>query len=104
MSFTRLPFTSLPWTVGAHPLEQKKIVAGHPVGLLEFAPGFEDPNWCTRGHIIYVLEGVLELGLDGDSAELVRAGDGCVLARGTRHRARNPGDLPVRLVIVSADD
>ena len=47
-------------------------VAGHPVGLLEFAPGFEDPNWCTRGHIIYVLEGVLELGLDGDSAELVR--------------------------------
>jgi len=104
MSFTRLPFTSLPWAVGAHPLEKKKLVPGHSVGLLEFEPDFEDPNWCTRGHIIYVLDGTLELGLDGGAAEQVQAGDGCVLARGTPHRARNPGDRPVRLVIVSADD
>jgi len=104
MSFTRLPFTSLPWSVGGHPLERKKLVEGHPVGLLEFAPGFEDPNWCPRGHVIYVLEGALALELTDGSSEQVHAGNGCVLALGTRHRASNRGDLPVRLFIVSTDE
>lgn len=45
MPFARLPFTSLVWTPGAHPLERKKLIDGCPV-LLEFGPGFEDPNWC----------------------------------------------------------
>ena len=103
MPFTRLPFRSLGWTAGAHPLEQKKLVAGHAVVLLEFAPGFEDPNWCERGHVIYVLDGALELAL-ADRTELLRAGDGCVLNRTTRHRAKNPGSTPVRLFVVTLDE
>jgi len=73
MPFTHLPFVSLDWTAGAHPLETKKLVEGQPVVLLEFAPGFEDPNWCERGHIIYVLDGVLDLVLD-DRTERIAAG------------------------------
>jgi len=103
MSFTRLPFTSLGWTPGVHPLEKKQVVEGHPVALLEFAPGFQDPNWCVRGPIIYVLDGALELVLDGGTEQL-GAGDGCVLERNTRHRAKNPGSAPVRLFVVSSDD
>jgi quercetin dioxygenase-like cupin family protein len=103
MSFTRLPFTALGWTAGGHPLEKKKIVEGRPVVLLEFAPGFEDPNWCERGHVIYVLEGGFELLLD-DRTERLQAGDGCVVDRKMRHRARNPGSVPVRLLVVSSDD
>ncbi len=102
MSFTRLPFTSLGWSPGAHPLERKKIVGGRPIALLEFAPGFEDPNWCERGHVIYVLEGVLDLALD-DRTEHLQAGDGCVLEPETRHRAKNSGCVPVRLFVVSAE-
>lgn len=100
MPFTRLPFPSLDWLPGAHPLERKKLVADQSVALLEFAPGFEDPNWCTRGHIIYVLEGMLDLDLDGGT-ESLRAGEACVLAPGTRHRARNPTDVAVRLLVIS---
>ncbi len=103
MSFTRLAFTTLAWTTGAHPLEKKKVAVGHPVGLLEFAPGFEDPNWCVRGHVIYVLDGALELIFD-DHSEHLAAGDGCVLERGTRHRAKSPGTVPVQLFVVSSDD
>ncbi|MFI5396425.1 MAG: cupin domain-containing protein [Candidatus Binatia bacterium] len=102
MPFTHLPFASLGWTAGTHPLERKKLVDGRPAVLLEFAPGFEDPNWCERGHIIYVLEGVLDLVLD-DRTERLEAGDGCVLDPNTRHRARNPGSVSVRLFVVSAD-
>ncbi len=100
MSFARLPFTALGWTAGAHPLERKKLVEGHPALVLEFAPGFEDPNWCESGHVIYVLDGTLELVLD-DRVERLGAGDGCVLERHTRHRARNAGRVPVQLFVVS---
>jgi quercetin dioxygenase-like cupin family protein len=103
MSLTLLPFASLGWTAGPHPLEQKKLVGGRPVVLLEFAPGFEDPNWCERGHVIYVIDGTLDLVAD-DRIERLHAGDGCVLDRRTRHRALNPGPVPVRLFVVSTDD
>lgn len=101
MPFTHLPFTSLSWTAGAHALEKKKVVEDHPVALLEFAPGFEDPDWCIRGHIIYVIEGTLELALD-ERTEQLKVGDGCVLERGTRHRAKNPAGGAVRLLVVSS--
>jgi len=102
MPFTRLPFTSLVWTSGAHPLERKKLIDGCPAVLLEFGPGFEDPNWCEHGHVIYVLEGTLELVLDSGT-EQIRAGDGCVLDPNTPHRAKNPGTVPVRLFVATLD-
>ena len=98
--FTALPFTSVEWTAGGHPLERKKLVGSQPAVLLEFAPDFEDPNWCERAHVVYVLEGTLEFILD-DSTVRVPAGCGCVLDRGTRHRAKNAADMPVRLFVVS---
>jgi quercetin dioxygenase-like cupin family protein len=102
VSFTRLPFASLGWVPGAHPLEKKKVGPGQPVALLEFASGFEDPNWCERGHVIYVLEGVLDLVLD-DRTEQLQAGDACVVERNTRHRAQNRGHAPVRLFVVTSE-
>jgi quercetin dioxygenase-like cupin family protein len=101
MSFTYLPFPSLDWTAGAHPLEKKKFIQGQTAVLLELAPGFEDPNWCERGHVIYVLDGALDLVLD-DRTERLQAGNGCVLDGKTRHRAKNPADIPVRLFVVSS--
>jgi len=57
----------------------------------------------VRGHVIYVIEGALELALD-DRAEHLDSGDGCVLERGTRHRAKNSGGVPVQLFVVSSDN
>ena len=101
MSVTTLPFASLGWKAGAHPLERKKQIDGQPAVLLQFEPGFEDPNWCEHGHVIHVLTGTFELVTEGRTAKL-DAGDACVVERGTRHRARNGGDVPVRLFVVSS--
>jgi quercetin dioxygenase-like cupin family protein len=103
MTFTRLPFSSIDWAAGSHPLEKKKSFADDPIVMLEFAPGFADPNWCERGHIIHVLSGTLELVLQ-DRTERVEAGDACVVAPGTEHCAANPGGEPVRLFVVSFAD
>jgi quercetin dioxygenase-like cupin family protein len=100
MSYAAIRFPSVPWASGAHPLERKKSDPEHPVTLLEFAPGFGDPNWCARGHTGYVLEGSLSLEFE-DRVEPIGTGEGFVIDPGTRHRASNPGAVPVRLFIVS---
>ncbi len=102
MAFIALPFTRLGWSPGGHPLERKKRVGDHPAVLLEFAPGFEDPHWCARGHMILVLEGSLDLVLT-ERTERIHAGDGCVLDPQTPHRAKNTGTRTVRLFVLSTD-
>ena len=100
MSCTHFEFASAPFVPGGHPLEQKKLCADRPVGMLRFEPGFADPNWCERAHVIYVLSGTLELELR-DRTQRVTAGNGCWLDAGTPHRASNPGSEPAAMVIVS---
>jgi hypothetical protein len=100
VSYTPIAFANAPFEPGGHPLEQKKVCAERPAVLLRFEPGFADPNWCERAHVIYVLSGTLELELR-DGTRRVAAGDGCWLDHGTAHRARNPGSEPVELFIVS---
>jgi mannose-6-phosphate isomerase-like protein (cupin superfamily) len=100
MGLTRIAFPSLPWQPGAHPLEKKKTAAARPVTLLEFAPGFADPNWCERAHVFLILAGTLELELRDGPARLATGECGIVDA-GTPHRARNPGDVPCVLFAVS---
>lgn len=98
---TRVPFPSLDWSPGPHPLERKKGPVGNVV-LLEFAPAFEDPTWCPRGHVIYVVSGELELQLR-DGCARAAAGEALLVQKGTEHRARNPGRLPVILLVISGD-
>ena len=68
--------------------------------LIEFAPGFEDPNVCTRSHVIYVVSGELSLAL-AEREQRVAAGEACWLDAGTEHRARNAGSVPVVAFIAS---
>jgi quercetin dioxygenase-like cupin family protein len=100
VAYTNVAFPDLPWTAGNHPLEKKQQGAGRPLAMLEFAPGFSDPNWCERSHVILVLRGALELELR-DGVRRVGTGEACVIDRGTAHRARNPGAEPVVAFIVS---
>src|SRR5690242_3879212 len=88
------------WTAGGHPLERKKTASDKPVVMLEFAPGFADPNWCERSHVIFVLDGTLEIELE-DHSERFASGECCFLDQGTRHRARNPAEQPVHAFVLS---
>jgi len=103
MAFTRVPFGSMSWEPGGHRLEKKKTLLGRGVGLLEFAPGFADPHWCERSHVMFVVEGALELEFDEGMATL-SAGQCGVLDRGTRHRAKNVGEEKAVVFVVSDID
>jgi quercetin dioxygenase-like cupin family protein len=85
MGFVHAEFDALAWCDGAHPLESKKVA---PAGLtlLKFEPGFADPNWCARSHVLFVTQGVLNVELS-DKNVAVSAGQAIWLPAGTRHRA-----------------
>jgi len=90
----------LPWTQGGHPLERKKVGGPPSLALLEFQPGFADPDWCRRAHIVYVISGVLTFELETGLVQIAE-GEGGVIDAGTPHRAQNHGDETVVAFIAS---
>jgi len=97
----RIAFGSLSWESLAPAARQKVFRHGDSsLRLVEFDREFVEPDWCTRGHIGYVLEGELDVDFDGAVIRYV-AGDGVFIPAGIdhRHKAKVVSDV-VRLVLV----
>lgn len=69
MRIQQVPFTVTDWsaiTASEHPGEQgtaywRTFEAGNiRVRIVEYSPGYLADHWCSRGHVLYVLEGELE--------------------------------------------
>lgn len=62
---------------------------------VDFAPGASFPAHRHPGEeIIYVLEGTLEYGVEGQPPVVLRPGDVLFVPAGVFHTARNVGDTP----------
>jgi hypothetical protein len=120
MTGYKVDWEQLPWE---HPADgvRHKIYreGGRRLRLVEFGKGFVETDWCTRGHIGYVLEGELELefrdpctaglqacppnrGAPGPQTRVrFSAGDGVFIPAGQEHghKATVLSDV-VRLVLV----
>jgi quercetin dioxygenase-like cupin family protein len=73
---------------------------GKQIRLVELTAEFVEPEWCERGHIGLVLEGVLEVDFGGDLVAY-EAGEGLFIPSGSEggHKARSLTPT-VRLVLV----
>ena len=67
----------------------KEIFIGNKhVELVEYEENASHPDWCTVGHVGFVLEG--EIMYELEKGELrVQKGKGFFLPSGTRHRGHN---------------
>jgi quercetin dioxygenase-like cupin family protein len=92
-----------PWVDRGRARLKELSAHGKRLRLVEFLPGFSDPNWCAKGHVLYVLEGVIESEYE-DHISTRRAGEAYVLPPGMKHRSRNPFTAPARLLIVDEGD
>ena len=87
----RLAFSGLEWaaiTPGArHKVFER---AGKRMRLVEFSRDFVEVEWCRKGHVGVVLQGLLALDLDGRS-ERFNPGDGLFIPAGEpgKHKARS---------------
>lgn len=70
------------------------------MAMLRFEPGFSDPNWCERSHVLFVTHGELAVELEEQTVTL-GAGQALWLAPGTRHRVAVVGGQAALLLAVS---
>ena len=72
MNIRDLPFTFTDWSqVSAAEYEGETGTSywwtfeqgGLRVRIVEYSPGFRSDHWCSRGHVLFVLEGQLQIQL-----------------------------------------
>jgi hypothetical protein len=97
----KVDFASLPWEQCATGVRHKaREHDASRLRLAEFTKDFVEPDWCTKGHIGYVLKGRMELDFHG-KVVVFGPGDGLLIPPGTEHghKARVLTDS-VRVVLV----
>ena len=86
-----IDFEDIAWESPAPGVRYKAYMrGGHKVRLVEFSEGFSEANWCTNGHIGYVLEGRFSIDFNGTVIP-VKAGDGIFIPEGAenKHKAQS---------------
>ena len=101
MENPRVDLMAAGWHVTAPGARQKVVEhCGKRLRLLELAENFVELEWCSRGHAGYVLEGAMEVAVEGGPTVRFGPGDALVLRAGTdKHKARSLGPR-VRLFLV----
>jgi ethanolamine utilization protein EutQ (cupin superfamily) len=85
-----LDFKNLAWERPAPGLRYKACVRDNQrIRLVEFSEGFFEENWCTNGHIGYVLEGSISIDFNGN-VRAFSAGDGIFIPEGeqSKHKGK----------------
>jgi quercetin dioxygenase-like cupin family protein len=86
MEKCKIDFESMSWKT---PVVGVKFKAheqnGRKLRLAEFTKEFVEPDWCTKGHIGYVLEGQIEIDFDGKKV-IFYAGNGIFIPAGEKHK------------------
>ena len=67
--------------------------------VVEYAKDFVAPEWCTDGHIGYVLEGELDIDFAGRVVHFA-AGDGLFIPEGEAHRHKPTAVTDVARVVL----
>jgi len=65
MEHYKIDFKSMAWETPARGARFKAFEqGGRKLRLVEFSKEFVEPDWCTKGHIGYILEGQIEIDFD----------------------------------------
>jgi quercetin dioxygenase-like cupin family protein len=76
---------------------------GRKLRLVEFYKDFVESDWCTKGHIGYILEGQMEIDFNG-SVIVFGTGDGVFIPAGQvhKHKARVLSDKVKAIIVEDA--
>ncbi len=98
-----IDFPAAEWEVWEKPgaVGRVKIayVGGKRLRLLELPPGFNEENWCLRGHIGYVLRGEFVIHFQNRTVRC-KPGMGFVIPDGDPHRSQGMEGEPTVVFVV----
>lgn len=82
----KVDFKTTPWETPAVGVRFKAYEqGGRKLRLAEFTKEFVEADWCTKGHIGYILEGQMEIDIDGNIIPF-GSGDGLFIPVGKKHK------------------
>jgi quercetin dioxygenase-like cupin family protein len=82
----KINFESMEWQSPAAGVRFKAYEqGGRKLRLVEFSKEFVEQDWCTKGHIGYVLEGRMETDFDG-KVIVFGPGNGVFIPAGEKHK------------------
>jgi ethanolamine utilization protein EutQ (cupin superfamily) len=90
MDKCKVDFEFLPWQSPMNGIRFKAYQnEGQRLRVVEFTREFIEPDWCTKRHIGYVLEGQMDIDFSGDVVRF-KAGDGLFIPAGQayKHKAK----------------
>jgi ethanolamine utilization protein EutQ (cupin superfamily) len=86
MEQCKIDFESIPWEIPAEGVRFKAYKQnGKQVRLVEFTDKFIENDWCKKGHIVYILEGQLEVNFNGNKV-VFNTGDGLFIPAGEKNK------------------
>ena len=68
--------------------------------VVEYSPGYRADHWCSRGHVLFVLEGSLVSELKDGSSRVLSAGEGYVASDDEANPHRSHTETGAKLFIV----
>lgn len=69
------------------------------VRLVEYSPGYLADHWCSKGHVLFCLEGELETTLEDGRGFVLKPGMSYQVADGAEpHRSRAPNGAKLFIV------
>jgi hypothetical protein len=86
----KIDFESIQWKTPMAGVRFKAYEqGGRKLRLVEFSREFVEPDWCTKGHIGYVLEGQMDVDFNGKIVTF-GPGDGVFISAGkqNKHKAK----------------
>jgi quercetin dioxygenase-like cupin family protein len=99
----KIDFESMSWEIPADGVRFKSYQQeGRKLRLVEFTKEFVEPDWCTKGHIGYVLEGKMEIDFDGRKS-VFSPSDGIFIPAGEEHKHKGKVLTDVVKVILVED-
>jgi len=82
----KVDFESMEWETPAVDVKFKAYEqGGKKLRLVEFTKEFVEPDWCTKGHIGFILEGQMEIDFGG-KVIVFGPGDGVFIPAGEKHK------------------
>lgn len=100
MQMDGIPFTTTDWSTverTEHPGEtgtaywRTRNFGAIRVRMVEYTPGYLADHWCSKGHVLFVLEGELHTELDDGRTCVLKPGMSYQVAdRAEAHRSSTP--------------